>query len=124
MFDVSRRTRRRDDPQRRLVGLLARAVAGRGEVVDALRGDVVDRVADDAVAEERLGEVAHVVDDDVGLARAALVGQRADVVGEVQLAAVRGGEALLRAAARRRGRSGASRGPRPCCRGSGRPAGP
>ena len=62
--------------------------------MDARGSDVVDRVGDHATAEDRLVEVADVVDDDVGVARPRSVGERADVVGEAELAGERGGEAL------------------------------
>ena len=64
-------------------------VAGGAEIGDALGGDGVDRLGDEAVLEERLVEIADVVDDDLGLGR---VGQGLDVVGEAELAAVGGGE--------------------------------
>ena len=44
---------------------LAGAVAGRGEVGDAVGPRVVDRLGDHAVLEERLVEVEDVVGDDV-----------------------------------------------------------
>ncbi len=89
----------RHDPHRGIVGLPARAVARRGEVRDAGRRHVVHRLRDDAVLEHRLGRVDHVVDDDVGLEagigvrRVGEAAERADVVREVDLAAVRGGKA-------------------------------
>ena len=52
----------------------------------AVGGDVIDGVADRPAREERLVEVADVVDLDVGLARAARVAERADVVREAEVA--------------------------------------
>ncbi len=57
----------RHDVDVRVVGLARRAVAGRGEVRHAARGDVVHGLRDHAVLEHRLGRVDHVVHDDVGL---------------------------------------------------------
>ena len=76
-------------------GLRDPVVAGGGEVVGSLGGDLVDGVREHGVGEERLLEVADVVDDDVGAALALLVSQRADVVGEVEQAAESRREAEL-----------------------------
>ena len=86
----------RDQPHRRLPGVLLALVARGAEVVDAVGRDLVDGVGDHAVGEHRLVEVGDVVDDDVRTAGTRLVGEVADVVGEVELPAVGGREAQLR----------------------------
>ena len=60
---------RRHQVERDRPGLRAALVAGRGDVVHALGGDVVDRLGEDAVGEHRLVVVDDVVDDHVGPAR-------------------------------------------------------
>ena len=89
----------RHDAHRGIVGLRARTVASRRKVRDAGCGHVVHGLRDDAVLEHRLGRVDHVVDDDVRLEaclrirRIGEAAERADVVREVDFAAVRGREA-------------------------------
>ena len=77
-------------------------VAGRREVRDAVRHGGVDRLRDHAVLEERLGQEADVVDDDVGaLAAERLRGEPGHRVGEALLAGVPEGRAERQRGARR-----------------------
>ncbi len=62
-----------------------RLVAGGRIVRHASAGDDVDRLRDHPVGEERLGEIAHVVDDHVG----AGIGQLDDALCEIELAVER-----------------------------------
>ena len=86
----------------RVVGLRRRAIAGRGEVRHAFRGDLIDRLRNDAVLEERFGQIDDVVDDHVrlearhGVRRVREAGECANVVCEAEFAAVRRRESEAR----------------------------
>ena len=88
----------RHDAQLRVVGLGPGTVAGGREVRNARSRHLVHRLRHDPVLEERLGRIDDVVHDDVGreagqrVRRVLETSERADVVGEVDLAAVGGCE--------------------------------